>query len=129
MLHTTLLLLVLPVGALLAQNSPIHLIISSPNHAEFRVVRAVRDSSAHPLFGRGRLELAANDAGDSGTSQATEILALDTLNNVHVDVTEGGRVIASGDGRFLTVRRDQNGIAIEARSVAPASALHDLRRP
>jgi hypothetical protein len=62
----------------------------------------------------------ASSARDSIGFEKTDIAAVDTLNNVHVEATQDGRIIASGDGRFLTVRQSEGGILIEARSAAPA---------
>ena len=122
MLGKALLLLALPAGGLLAQHSPIHLVISSANGSEFRVVHTVRDSSERPRLARGKLEFAfASSARDSTVFGKTDIAAVDTMNTVHVDATQDGRVVASGDGRYLTVRQANGAVVIEARSAAPAS--------
>ena len=129
MIGKTLLLLALPVGGLSAQSSPVHVLITSPNGAEFRIVRTTRDIAERPIFARGRLELAVADAPELAATQTTEIVGLDTVNNLHVEATQSGRVIASGDGRYLTVRRQESGIVIEARSAPPVSVRNEIRRP
>ena len=129
MIGKTLLLLALPVGAVCAQSSPVHVLVTSPNGAEFRIVRTTRDAAERPIFARGRLELAVAEAPEAGAIQTTEIVGLDTVNNLHVEATQGGRVIASGDGRYLTVRRQETGIVIEARSAAPLSVRNEIRKP
>jgi len=48
---------------------------------------------------------------------------------IHVEAKQNGRVIASGDGVYLTVHRDSSGIAIEARSSVPAAVVRTLPRP
>ena len=83
------------------------------------------DTVGQPLFARGRVELAAEAAAPAGM----EVTALDTTTAVHIEATQNGRVIASGDGVFLTVRRDADGVAIEARSRVPASVARTLRAP
>jgi len=75
------------------------------------------------------LEIAAGDPVTSGEFHTLEVAASDTVNNVHVEATQGTRVIASGDGRYVTVRREQNGIAIEARTDAPTSACREIKKP
>jgi|SRR5689334_18112842 len=129
MLGKILLLVALPIGGLLAQNAPIRVLISSRNNAEFRVVRTTRDSVEAPLLARGALQMAADDGREAGGFRTLEIAASDTVNNVHVEATQGTRVIASGDGRYLTVRREQNGVAIEARSDVPTPVLRERKKP
>lgn len=128
MIGKTLLLLALPIAGLQAQNSPITVRISH-NSGEFRIVRSNRDSVEAPIFARGVLEYAGADARDPRAFWALEVVALDTLNTVRVEAMEGARVMASAEGRYLTIRREQSGIAIEARSSAPASVLRELRKP
>lgn len=126
MIRKTLLIVALPISGLLAQASPIHIVVRSQNGAEFRMVRTTRDSVDPALTGRGVLEVAA----DGPTAFRTlEIAALDTMKSVHVEATRAGRIIASGDGRYLTVRRDGRGIAIEARSDAPEPPGREIKRP
>ena len=125
-----LMLLVLPLGAVLAQSRPVHLVISAPNSAQFWVVRPAHDSGAGPVFGRGRVEFVA-DAEEASAAAALPIIevgTLDTLNRVHVEATQNGRVIASGDGAYFTVRREANGIALDVRSQVPPSARERLKR-
>lgn len=125
MIRTLLLLLALPASSAAAQAAAIHFTISSPNHAAFRIVHPGLDTVAQPLFARGRLELAAEVAAPAGM----EVTALDTTTAVHIDATQNGRVIASGDGVYLTVRRDADGVVIEARSSVPAVVARTLRAP
>jgi len=119
-----LMLLVLPTAAALAQSQLVTLVITAPNHAQFWVSRPASDSGRGPVFGRGRLELAA-DAPAAGVLPTIEVGTLDTLNKVHIDVTQNGRIIASGDGAYLTVRRDSGGIALDVRSQVPPSVARE----
>ena len=123
MIRSILILFAMPIGGVLAQNPPpaIYLLISSPNRAAFQISRPSSDSGRGPLLARGRLEIAA-DMGE------VRVTSLDTLNSVHVDATQNGRVIASGDGAYVMVRREASGVAIEARSQAPTSAAPGSRR-
>jgi hypothetical protein len=122
-----LMLLVLPLGAALAQSQPVHLVISAQNNAQFWVVRPALDSGRGPVFGRGRVEFEADSeaAAAAAALPTIEVGTLDTLNKVHVDVTQNGRVIASGDGAYLTVRRDSGGIALDVRSQLPPSVARE----
>jgi hypothetical protein len=130
MLRSMLLMLLgLPTGAL-AQRQSVHLLISAPNLTQFWIVRPASDSGRGPVFGTGSLELAtdAQDISGSAALPSIEVGTLDTLNKVHVDVTQNGRVIASGDGAYFTVRRDASGIALDVRSQVPPSARERLKR-
>ena len=127
MLRSTLLmLLVVPAIDALAQNQAVHLVISAPNHAQFWVLRPAVDSGRGPVFGKGRLEILANATDE--TIQGIEIGTLDTVNKVHVEATQNGRVIASGDGAYVTVRHEANGIALDVRSAVPTVARERLKR-
>src|SRR5262245_5155617 len=124
MIRSFMLLLILPIGVVAAQQSPIRLTIVS-TQAQFRVTSLPGDSTQRPLVGMGRWEMLA-DTASSGSAAAfptVEIVALDSLRTVHVEATRDGRVIAGGDGGYVLVRRDANTIAIEARSSAPASVV------
>jgi len=125
MIRILLLLLTLPVGSVAAQAAAIHFTIAAPNHASFRIVHPGLDALAQPLFARGRVELAAA----AGAFQGMEVTALDTITPVHIEAVRNGRVIASGDGVYLMVRRDAEGVAIEARSSVPAVVARTLRTP
>lgn len=91
------------------------------------VVRST-DSAGRAMFGQGTWEIVA----DSGT-RATDWLAVvanDSLSRVHVELSRGGRLIASGEGAFVTVRRDTGVVSLEARGRAPSSfPPNDLRKP
>ena len=130
MLRLTLFLMIAPLVGVVAQAAPVHLTITSANQTEFRVLRQSRDSVQRPLFGRGRLELVA-DSGVAAQSpfESLEITTLDTTGQIRVEATQAGRVIASGDGAYVTIRHEAEGISIEARSHAPAAVLRTLRRP
>jgi len=122
---TLLMLLVLPAGAAFAQSQSVHLVISAQNNAQFWVVRPALDSGRGPVFGRGRLEFVA-DAGDvpaATTLPTIEVGTLDTLNKVHIEATQNGRVIASGDGAYFTVRQDSSGITLDVWSRVPPSVV------
>ena len=125
MLRTWLLILALPASSAAAQATAIHFTISSPNHAAFRIEHPGLDTVSQPLFARGRVELAAEGAARAGM----EVTALDTTTAVHIEAMQNGRVIASGDGVYLTVRRDADGVVIEARSNVPAAVARTLRAP
>ncbi|HEY7394648.1 MAG TPA: hypothetical protein VH559_07385, partial [Gemmatimonadaceae bacterium] len=68
-------------------------------------------------------------ARGGGTFQGIELTALDTTTAIHVEATQNGRVIASGEGVYLKVHRDTTGIAIEARSSVPVAIARTLRKP
>jgi hypothetical protein len=66
------------------------------------------------------------DASHFDTLQTIELKAFDSSGKIHMEASQDGRVIASGDGSNLTVRRDVDGIVIEARSHPPTSAAQVL---
>ena len=103
-------------------NAPIILVISAPNQASFQIIPA-RDSGRGPLFGRGRLEYAA-EMGD-----VFFVSSQDTLSLVHVDATQSGRIIASGEGAFVVVHNEATGVAIESKSQLPPSVTPVTRKP
>ena len=124
-----LLLMALPIGALLAQDAPIQVVITAPRSAHF-VVRSPADSA--PLFAQGSIELGVPELGKAGANDASltmQIAVLDTSSQVHVAATRNGRVIASGDGAYMTVRREASGVAIEVKSAIPSSVTRGLRKP
>lgn len=123
MIRSFLLLLSLPFAAGFAQSAPIHVLVSSPNRASFRVSISPRDSGLAPIVARGRIEYAA-EMGD-----VFRVTSEDSLTSVHVEATQYGRVIASGDGRYVMVHREGAGVAIEARDQVPASVTPEIRRP
>jgi hypothetical protein len=103
-------------------NAPILVVISSPNQALFQVSVPATDSGRGPIIGRGRLEYSA-ETGD------VFVTSLDSLTNVHVEAAQNGRVIASGDGAYVVVHREPNGVAIESRSQLPPSVTPVTRKP
>jgi len=131
MIRSLFLVVAVAVRSVAAQTSAIHLTVTSPNQVEFRIIHSGRDSVERPLFARGRVELVADLAAPRGlgTVQGMEVTALDTMSTIHVEATRNGRVIAGGDGVYLTVRHDTSGVAIDARSSVPASVARSLRRP
>ena len=131
MIRSLLLLLALPLGSVVAQTAAVRLTVTSPNQAAFRIIRSGPDSVERPLVARGRIEVLAEPptARGVGTLQGMEITALDTTTAIHVEAKQNGRVIASGEGVYLTVRRDTSGIAIEARSSVPTAIARTLRKP
>ena len=130
MIRSTLLLLALPVGGLLAQKPPVTFLITAANNAEFRVLALPHDSALGPVRARGRLELAFGPASliDANARPTIEVATSDTLNKVHVDAMENGRVIASGEGVYVLIRHEAAGVAMEVRDQVPASAGRGLRR-
>lgn len=119
-------LLVLPLSGLLAQGAPLHVVITAPNNAMFRVVPHLSDDPVtRNQFGKGRWELTT----DSATVRPMAFIATDPLVSIHVEVRENDRIIASGDGAFVTVRRDTGTVSVESRSHAPSTAPGDLRKP
>jgi len=129
MLRRVLVFVLSPVAALVAQTTPIHITITASNDGVFRVLRA-SDSSTKALFGRGRLEMMSDSSTTTDSSNVVAVLAQDSLNRVHVEAREGSRVVASGDGAFITIRRDAGVVFIESRSRVPSSfGATTLRRP
>lgn len=120
MIRLTLVLLSLPFAAAFAQGAPIHLLISAPNG--FQISRPASDSGRGPVFGRGRVEF-ADEPGE------VRVTSTDSLNNIHVDATQNGRVIASGEGAYVVVRPEATGVTIEARSHIPPSVAPAIRKP
>ena len=120
MIRSSLLLLSLPLAAAFAQSAPIHVLISAPNG--FLMSIPSTDSGRGPIIGRGRLEYSAE-------AQEVRVTSTDSLKSVHVDATENGRVIASGDGAYVVVHREATGVVIEARSQIPPPITHELRKP
>jgi hypothetical protein len=131
MMRSVLLLLAVPLGSAVAQSSAVHLSVTSANQTAFRIAKLGRDSVERPLIARGRLDLVAESsaARGGGTFQGIELTALDTTTAIHVEATQNGRVIASGEGVYLKVHRDTTGIAIEARSSVPVAIARTLRKP
>ena len=125
MIRSLLLLVALPMGSAVAQTSAIHLTLTSPNKAAFRIIGAGGDSVERPLIARGRIELVA----EPPSARGMEVTAFDTTTAIHVEATQGGRVIASGDGVYLKIQRDTSGIAIESRSNIPPAVARTLRKP
>ncbi|MES2178633.1 MAG: hypothetical protein V4550_12310 [Gemmatimonadota bacterium] len=123
MLRRLLLSLAVPVSGLAAQSQPLHITITAPNNASFYVTRT-GDSPSHSMIGRLKWEIMS----DSGTVGSMQVTALDTTASVHVEARENGRLVASADGRYVTIRRDTGMVTIEARSRAPSSAPVDARK-
>ena len=123
MIRSFLLLLSLPFAAGFAQSAPVHVLVTSPNRASFQVWISPRDSGLAPIVARGRVKYAA-EMGD-----VFRVTSQDSLTSVHVEATQYGRVIASGDGRYVMVHRDGAGVAIEARDQIPPSVTPEVRRP
>jgi predicted Rdx family selenoprotein len=125
MLRRAMILLALPMCGLLAQATPLHVVITASNNSAFRIVRST-DTGSVRRVGQGRWEITA----DSMATESLTAIATDSLSRVHVEASEGGRVIASGDGAFVTIRRDAGAVSIESRSRVPSAfAPGDLRRP
>jgi hypothetical protein len=128
MLSRVLVFLLSPVAVLVAQTTPIRITITTPNDGVFRILRA-SDSPTRALFGHGTLEM-MSDSSTTNPSDVVAVLAKDSLSRVHVEAREGSRVVASGDGAFVTIRRDAGVVFIESRSRAPSSfGAANLRRP
>jgi hypothetical protein len=118
-------LLVLPLPGLLAQGAPLHIVITAPNNATFRVAHLADDPVTRNQFGRGRWEMTT----DSATVRTMAFIATDPLVRIHVEARENDRIVASGDGAFVTVRRDTGTVSVESRSHAPSAPPGDLRKP
>jgi hypothetical protein len=130
MIRSLLLVLAVPLGSLAAQASAVHLTVTSPNQAAFRISPLGVDSLHRPLIARGRVDLmTGSSTALAAGAQEMEITALDTTSAIHIEASQNGRVIASGEGVYLHVRRDTIGISIEARSSVPAAIARTLRRP
>ena len=126
MIRMVLLFLALPAGGILAQRPALHLLITSPNREEFRIVRSTADSAERPIFGRGRLDLIVSD---SGALQKTEVVATDAATRLQIEAVQNGRVIATCDCPYLMIRSDGADVVIEARNAVPATVTRDPRRP
>ena len=122
MFRRTLMLVLLPLSGLVAQATPLRITITASNDAQFRVVRPT-DSTSRMLFGRGRMEIMTDSSSVGGV---VTVIATDSLSRVHIEASEHNRVVASGDGAFVSVRRDTSSVFIEARSRAPSG---ELRKP
>ncbi|MEP7001299.1 MAG: hypothetical protein ABI969_12520, partial [bacterium] len=118
-------LLALPLSTLLAQSTPLQITVTAPNNALFRVARLSDDPASRAVFGRGRWEIRT----DSATVETMAYIAADPATRIHVEVSERGRVVASGDGAYVSVRRDSGVVSLESRNRAPASPPGDVRQP
>jgi len=129
MIRSVVLGLFIPLANAIAQSAPVQLTITSTN--QFRIVRSTRDSVLPPIFGIGRLQLAGDTVvvRDANAIESLEIASVDTLSPVHVEATQGGRVIASGDGPYVLIRQEADAISIATRSRAPTAVLRALRKP
>jgi hypothetical protein len=122
MFRFLLVLICAPLTAALAQGGAIHLRITSPNRAQFRVIRSSADSTQPPIFGVGTWDILADTSAVSGGPvQTMEVATTDSATIVHVEATQNGRVIASGDGAYVTIRREADAISIGVRSRVPTS--------
>ena len=129
MLRRVLVFLLSPVAALVAQATPIHITITASNDGAFRVLRS-GDSPTQARFGRGTWEMMTDSSRTTDSSDVVAVLAQDSLSRVHVEARERSRVVATGDGAFVTIRRDAGVVFIESRSRAPSSfGSATLRRP
>jgi hypothetical protein len=124
MFRRALMLFVFPLSGLVAQATPLYITITATNNAQFRVVRSM-DSASRTVFGQGRM-LITDSGSVVGASETLIVIATDSLSRVHVEASEHDRVVASGDGAFVTIRRDTSSVFIEARSRAPAG---EMRKP
>jgi beta-lactamase regulating signal transducer with metallopeptidase domain len=115
-----------PFAAVRAETSVIHVTIESANQAEYRLV-VPQDSTTRPIrVIRGRAEFIW---GTYPPSSMMEITSIDTTSQVHVEAAQNGRVIASGEGAYLVLRRDSVGARIEAWSHVPPSRSQVLPKP
>jgi len=128
MLRRVVVFLLSPIAALVAQTTRIHITITAQNNGQFRVLRST-DAPTQARFGRGTWEMMSDStAGDS--SDVVAVVAQDSLSRVHVEAREGMRVVASGDGAFVTIRQYAGIVFIESRSRVPSSfGAITLRRP
>jgi hypothetical protein len=117
-------------GAVLTQGSSIRVTIDAPNHSQYRL-EAPQDSMMRYVLLRGRA--AINWGAPTGPSDASayamQITSLDSTSQIHVEAAQNGRVIASGEGSYLVLRRDSVGIAIEAWSHVPPSSWRGSGKP
>lgn len=114
-----------PLSGVLAQGAPLHIVITAPQNATFRVARLSDDPATRNQFGTGRWEITT----DSATVRTMAFIATDPLVSLHVEARENARLVASGDGPFVTVRRDTGTVTVESRSHAPSTPPGDLRKP
>jgi hypothetical protein len=117
MLLRTLVLLALPASGLVAQLAPLRIVITAPNNAGFRVSHSSNGPNDHFAIGRGRWEITT----DSGAIGTLAVVAADSMTRIHVEASERNRVIATGDGSFVAIRRDTAFVSVDARSRAPSS--------
>lgn len=117
MIRSCLFLLSLPCAVALAQRAPIHVLVSSPNEASFEISMPSTDSGRGPIVGRGRLDYLVE------TGNVLRVRSWDSPTSVHVDATQDGRVIASGEGAYVVVHSEPTGAAIEVRSQIPPSVV------
>ncbi len=111
--------------AVRAETSLIHITIEAANEAAIRIV-APQDSTTSPIRFGGRMDYIW---GTYRPSSMMEITSLDTTRQVHIEATQNGRVIASGEGTYLVLHRDSVGVRIEAWSHVPPSRSQVLPKP
>jgi hypothetical protein len=128
-------------GPTFAQGArPIRLTMESPTNAEYRLVvqgdstscRRAPASTActkRPLLLRGLTTIHWWTSVGPSDARIMEITSLDTTAQVHVEASQYDRVISSGQGSYLILRRDSVGLAIEAWSHVPPSSSRKLGEP
>ena len=112
-----LMLLVLPMAGALAQAAPLRIAVTVANEGAFRVTRYLPSSNTEWSVAhvRGHWEMTT----DSATVRTVVVTSTDSLTLVHVEASEGNRILASADGAFVTIRRDAGSVSIEARNRPP----------
>lgn len=117
MFRRAFLLLVLPMAGLTAQSGSISITVTASNDAVFRIVAQRSDTSRRLVLGRGHMEFHLV----SGAAGTLAVVAEDSSTRIHVEATEDNRVVASGDGAFITIRTDSDFVSVEARNRIPPS--------
>lgn len=111
---------VLPRFAILAQESPVLVTVTASNSARFHLVS---DTSKLVAVGTVRFTMQPK------TLAAFSVFTQDSLSRVHVEATQNNRVLAVGDGAFVSIRHDTSAVSIEARQHLPSSLAPAQRKP
>jgi len=115
MLGRVTVLVALPISGLLAQATEVQIRITAANNAAYRIVNAPADTGSlrqRPIVGRGEAMFTYR-AVDKGQ---IAIAAVDSVSRIHLEASEGGRVIATAEGPYVAVMRDSTGHVMVAAS-------------
>lgn len=127
MLGRIIALLVLPLAGLLAQtpDQVVHVTISSPNNAAFRLIGFMTDSSRKPIVGRGTATL----EWSFSPKEALAVAAVDSVSQIHIEASQNGKLIGIAEGAYVGVLRDSTGaVMVAARGSIPKEPFSFSRR-